>query len=253
MWPYVGPWFLVKCDSQSVTVRGMAKRHNPARGVYKRGNIYWLAIQRNGKRDFISLETNDFATAIGRAEEIREHPGLQPGEGLETEIDKFLAYKKRQNEFTRFSSESKGYILKAFAKWMGDTVTVSSVTLADIDRFFQHVRRDRTISTANTYVLALRSFFRWAVEVQNLARRNPCHGVKLVSDDGSARKDFCPVELRDWLIRECPREDLKFVLYCGFHAGLRKLEIIEARPFWFDLDAGLLHLRKTPTIRFKES
>ena len=63
---------------------------------------------------------------------------------------------------------------------------------------------------------------------------------------------FCSLALRDRLIRECPREDLKFILYCGFHAGLRKLAIIEARPFWFDLDAGLLHLRKTPTIRFKD-
>jgi integrase len=209
-------------------------------------------MQRNGKRDFISLETSDFPTAIIRAGEMRAHPGLQPGSALETEIDRFLAYKKRQNEFTRFSSESKGYILKAFAKWIGEGAFAGGVTIADIERYYAHVREDRTISTANTYVLALRSFFRWAVEVEKLARRNPCHGFKLVENDGSARKDFCSVELRDRLIRECPREDLKFVLYSGFHAGLRKIEIIEARPFWFDLEAGLLHLRKTPTIRFKD-
>ena len=230
----------------------MSKTQNPARGVYRRGNIYWLAMQRNGKRDFISLETPDFTTAATRAEEMRAHPGLQPGAPLETEIDRFLAHKKKQNEFTRFSSESKGYILKAFAKWLGEGSTAASVTIADIERFYAHVREDRTISTANTYVLALRSFFRWAVEVEKLARRNPCHGFRLVENDGSARKNFCTLELRDRLIRECPREDLKFILYCGFHAGLRKLEIMEARPFWFDLDAGLLHLRKTPTIRFKD-
>jgi integrase len=45
---------------------------------------------------------------------------------------------------------------------------------------------------------------------------------------------------------------LLFVLFCGFHAGLRKNEIIEARPFWFDLGNGLLHLRKTSTINFKD-
>ena len=230
----------------------MAKRLKATRGIYRRGNIYWIAIQKNRKRDFISLETSDFTQAITRAEEMREHPGIQSGSALEVEIDRFLDHKKRQNEFTRFSSESKGYILKAFAKWMGDGVTAGSVTIADIERFYSHVREDRTISTANTYVLALRSFFRWAVEVEKLARRNPCHGFKLVENDGSARKDFCTIELRDRLIHDCPRQDLKFVLYCGFHAGLRKLEIIEARPFWFDLEAGLLHLRKTPTIRFKD-
>src|SRR5207248_8374334 len=63
---------------------------------------------------------------------------------------------------------------------------------------------------------------------------------------------FCTVKERDRLISECTSDGLKFVLLCGFHAGLRKNEIIEARPFWFDLEAGLLHLRKTPTMNFKD-
>ncbi len=39
----------------------------------------------------------------------------------------------------------------------------------------------------------------------------------------------------DLLISECPDRELKFILYCGFHAGLRKGEIVQARPEWFDL------------------
>jgi integrase len=65
-------------------------------------------------------------------------------------------------------------------------------------------------------------------------------------------KDFCSEEQRDALIAACPREDLAFVLYAGFHAGLRKNEIIEARPWWFDLRNGLLHLRATATMKFKD-
>ncbi len=53
-------------------------------------NICWLAFQRNGKCDFISLETDDFATAIVRAEEIREQPAPQPGDGPETGINRFF-------------------------------------------------------------------------------------------------------------------------------------------------------------------
>ena len=78
----------------------MSKAHDPARGIYRRGNIYWLAMQRSGKRDFISLETSDFPSAVTRAEEMWAHPGS----ALETEIDRFLAHKKKQNEFTRFSA-----------------------------------------------------------------------------------------------------------------------------------------------------
>ncbi len=156
---------------------------------------------------------------------------------METEIDRFLAHKKKQNEFTRFSSESKGYILKAFAKWIGEGTTAASVTIADIERFYAHVRVDRTISTANTYALALRSFFRWAVEVEKLVRRNPCHGIKLVENDGSARKDFCPLALRDRLIRDLAAR-LQILGWQIDRAGISK---IESQLVWVS-DFGLLYL-----------
>ena len=94
--------------------------------------------------------------------------------------------------------------------------------------------------------------FNWGVKDARFIRVNPCAKLELAEEKGARRLDFCTAAQRDKLISECGREDLRFVLYCGFHAGLRKNEIIEARPFWFDLDAGLLHLRKTDTIEFKD-
>src|SRR5262249_47986459 len=44
--------------------------------------------------------------------------------------------------------------------------------------------------------------------------------------------------------------ELKFILYAGFHAGLRKSEILGARVFWFDLKAGLLHVQNEPETGF---
>ena len=46
-------------------------------------------------------------------------------------------------------------------------------------------------------------------------------------------------------------EALCFIYYCGFHAGMRKNEIIEARPDWFDLEAGLIHITNTATFTTK--
>jgi integrase len=37
-------------------------------------------------------------------------------------------------------------------------------------------------------------------------------------------------------------QDLKFALFCGFDAGLRRNEVSEARVDWFDLENGLLHV-----------
>ena len=67
-----------------------------------------------------------------------------------------------------------------------------------------------------------------------------------------ARESFCSFEERDRLISECIDDELKFVLYCGFHAGLRFNEIIEAIPGWFDLEHGRIMLRKTKTMQFKD-
>jgi integrase len=41
-------------------------------------------------------------------------------------------------------------------------------------------------------------------------------------------------------------EDLKFILYCGFHAGLRRKEIAMAKVSWFDLDHGLIQAQNMP-------
>ena len=46
----------------------------------------------------------------------------------------------------------------------------------------------------------------------------------------------------DDLIRKCPSVELKFILYAGFHAGLRKEEIIQARQEWFDLGLNILQV-----------
>ena len=35
---------------------------------------------------------------------------------------------------------------------------------------------------------------------------------------------------------------MKFILYAGFHAGLRKEEIIQARPEWFDLRLNIIEV-----------
>jgi integrase len=37
--------------------------------------------------------------------------------------------------------------------------------------------------------------------------------------------------------------NLTFILYCGFHAGLRRDEVVNARVFWFDLGAGKVHVQ----------
>jgi hypothetical protein len=40
------------------------------RGIYRRGDVFWLAKQVNGRRTFITLETGDYVEAVKRAPNV---------------------------------------------------------------------------------------------------------------------------------------------------------------------------------------
>jgi integrase len=54
------------------------------------------------------------------------------------------------------------------------------------------------------------------------------------------------------LIHNAPNNDLRFILFCGFHTGMRKMEIVEAVPGWFDLVARPVEIRATETFQPKD-
>jgi hypothetical protein len=67
----------------------MSRRKRPKlpRGIYLRGRVYWLTIQKNGKRYFITLETPDLADAVRRSEMMRQNLELESGAPLNAEIE----------------------------------------------------------------------------------------------------------------------------------------------------------------------
>ncbi len=106
-------------------------------------------------------------------------------------------------------------------------------------------------STAESYVFTLRSFFHWCV-AESLCHRNPAMEVQLDRVDHKGRTRFADLELAQKLIAEAPDDDLRFILFSGFHVGMRRLEIVEARPEWFNLRARTLEILTTDTFRPKD-
>jgi site-specific recombinase XerD len=148
------------------------------------------------------------------------------------------------------SVESKQYALGEFGRFTGKR-RVADVSTADVERFCQALQDRVSESTAQGYITTVRSFFNRMVELKKI-RLNPVEGVNLARLDQKGRLLFCPPDLRDKLIANAPNEAMEFILYCGFHAGLRKNEIIEARPEWFDLERGSIHIRTIDTFRPKD-
>jgi integrase len=76
--------------------------------------------------------------------------------------------------------------------------------------------------------------------------------VQLDRVDHKGRTRFADLELAQKLIAEAPDDDLRFILFSGFHVGMRRLEIVEARPEWFNLRARTLEILTTDTFRPKD-
>ena len=197
----------------------------------------------------ISLETEDMEEAIKRAAQARRSPVLAPSDPLLIEIDWHLAARMKSGAYTRSTADGKRPILRAWARGLGKGTTLAGLTTEMLQAFYDLSARTFCVATAHKRLMSIRAFLNDAVSDKKI-RQNPAISVKERPQPQNARFRFCTRAQRDQLIENCPREDLKFILMCGFHAGMRKNEIIEAAPWWFNLELRHLDLRSTAGLRF---
>lgn len=227
----------------------VAPPKRPAAGVYLRGRIYWLAHGPRHDRRLLSLKTSDPLEAVARASEIRlRQQAIAPSGRGASLLAKYLDEKARRGEFTRKSVEWYRNHLRAFFSTAGDREPPDYSTDA-IQRW--HDAMPVAASTAGGALEAVRSFFTWA-ERKGMVARNPCDGIRKRKVVRPARVIFCDRKLRDRLIARAPDDDIRLVLFAGFHAGLRYGEIVELRPEHFDVRRAILHLHPTETFTPKD-
>lgn len=207
---------------------------------------------KEGRRQWISLETRDETEAVNRAARIRELPDFQTKTGIARDVEDFLREKDDMKAYTRATMRVHGAALREFAKGCGATLSPAAV-----NAHYAKLRKRMKDASALIHMRALRSFFNWMVEKGRVAR-TPMKGMKLARVVQYARTLFCTKAQRDELIENAPDDDLLFILLCGFHAGMRKNEIIEARVDWFDLgemakaDCGVVRVQNTESFRVKD-
>lgn len=197
-----------------------------------------------GKRVWTNLHTKDLSEAVKKAAEVANDPLSKPTDIARNDVERFVQYKQRMSEYSRNSAITKKQALLKLLKEFPDHSTTATISTAQIESFYRKLQSNVSESTAQGYIMTLRSFFQWAVNVERTRIDNPVLAVKLARCDKAARTEWCAKHLKDKLIKEATSDELRFILYCGFDAGLRRNEISEARRDWFDLNAGLLHVRK---------
>jgi integrase len=232
------------------------------KGLYKKRGWWYFSRMRGGVRKTIALETRDEEEAMHKALDLTNAPDLALGGTLEGEIESFIAFKLARNEFSRFSAENKSLTLKRFARWVGRT-QIPSIKTGDLQRFYSEERNRVTESTAQGYMMCLRSFFGWLKNERKIIATNPATDISMGRWDYGTKTEYCQPELRDALLegwRKIPigimsKEQARmigFIMHAGFEAGLRRNEIVEARPSWFLIKGRSLRVQKTETFRPKD-
>jgi len=223
-----------------------AKKSKHAPNLSLKRGTWWYAKQTNGVRPWVNLHTADEAEAVRRVRNLQKSPLLRIlTTGLRAEVAQFVAYKVRRREFSRDSASTKVLILNRLADWLPKQATSATVHPDDLSRFYDELRNEVSDSTAEGYMTTLSSFFRWAVEVKRTRLDNPIAKVDIVHAEHISRKRFCDKKTKNGLIAAAPNDDLRFINFCGFDAGLRRGEISEARVDWFDVKEGSLHVQRS--------
>lgn len=221
-------------------------------GLYLRGKMYWLRWTPvpEGAQVRQSLGTEDLVEAIEEAARIRRTDGpakrAEAGE-CKAEIDRYVAACLADG-LSGATMESRSYVLQGFVKEIG-ALTPRHIGTVACERWFA-ARLEKHEHTAVSYLNQVRWWFAWLIE-RGVVVRDPTAGIRVPKLKMRHRKVFLlPADARK-LLEACEGKELKFALYCGLHAGMRKKEIIEARPEWFDLDEGLIHVQATATFEPK--
>lgn len=231
------------------------------KGLYRRGRQWWLRYTpRPGakqKREPLGTDSEEVASVL--ALQILHGAPLEAAGELQEEIDKYIAEATSQGTLSRTFAPTRRCLLEVFVRDTG-IESIGELTTKAIEGWVMALKartgKEKVKSgTVLSYVYHVQAFCTWLVKKHRL-RENPAKKIEFGKAVKTWRKDFAPADRVRHLLAEAPDDDMRFILYCGFHEGMRKLEIVEARPEWFRLGTGTrrgcIVIGETPTFKPKD-
>jgi integrase len=123
--------------------------------------------------------------------------------------------------------------------------------LSDLECWVDHKLNSVRKPTVGAYLFAFELFLAWC-ERERIVEGNIAKYIEPLSYRRPFRRVFGNVQMVKTLIDECQDPALKFILFCGFHAGLRKAEIVASRPEWFDVERKLVTVTRCDQFDTKD-
>ena len=223
------------------------------KGLYRFANskFYWYRWTEEGKRKAVSLQTDDLGEAITKVKQIQAGAAFARWEKAEPTrtaarklVEEYLkdAQSRGKKPLRAETAKVRRYILHRFMADRGieDVGQVSQRTIEAwvADRKRAGVSQD----TLHTQARALKTFLAYLVK-RKLVRPDIITDFDVPMPGAVGRKNWLKKEVVKRVIGESNDDTLTFILYCGFHAGLRRNEISNAKASWFDLEAGVVHVQ----------
>jgi integrase len=229
---------------------------------YNDSRNYWLRYtDETGVRRFLALRTSDEVEAIQRARAFQAEGMIYPGKAtprlLRSKItDVVNAYIKAAQERHAkpmraiTAAQAKGNLSRFIRA--RELQSPADVSPKNLDAWLADLKsKGKAQDTLFTYARDVCAFSRWLAEEKHvpfdaLANYKRPQMKARGRQNWVRRGDFAKA------IQNAIDADLRFILYCGFHAGMRKGEICAARVGWFDLnpDKPVVHIQNHPESGF---
>jgi integrase len=249
----------------------LAKR---LKGIYKYSDSknWWFRYTDpiTGKRKAVSLATDDEGFAVQKARSILGgNLMVAKADEIDREIDEYLitAQEREKNPMSPDSAKTARYVLKLFVK-DSKVRWPSEINEQKVAIWVRGLRAaGKSQQTLRMYAAYVKTFTR-VLHASGKLKIDPLVQYSLPSEKATGRRNWVRKDVVRQIIgavkpmvgphskptgiekarREA--EDLKFILYAGFHAGLRRKEIGMAKVFWFDVDHGRIHAQNMPDEDF---
>jgi integrase len=226
--------------------------HIEAPGIYRKNgkedlnSVCWLRYTVDGQQIRRSLGTRVWSEAIEIAEKLRGEKTEKVRELWLVEVEKYLKFKSGGDnpKFSRFTVDTVRRTCRTFGEY-AKVAKPTDVTPGFLRKYYEARRKEvckdnkgrekmrYSEGTVRSHIKIVSAFLKWCgVNTNKVDFFGVLNTRPRVIDKQTVMR----------IISRCESVDLRFVLYAGFTAGMRKNEIANSKPHWFDLDAHEIHI-----------
>jgi integrase len=206
--------------------------------VRRRGGALWFAQQKDGVRTWHNLHTTDESEALGRLAELRQSAALTR-RSLETAMTAVAPRWPNKKTLRGYQ-----WVITDIVRRLGN-LDVSKVTPDRAVIVYQAWLTDTSEASAQSYLRAASAV--WVAFIAaGYTTANPWTRIPRTKTARTRGADFLTIDTRDQMVAAATGPLLTCLLL-GFYAGLRRLEIAEARRDWIDFQAACLRVRPAVT------